>query len=292
MPILLKGAPAAQALTERARAESDALRARGVTPTLAIVRVGEDGANLAYERGARKRCEQCGVAVRGVALPEDAAQSELTDALAALNADSGVHGILLLRPLPPQLDEASVCAAVAPEKDVDGVTAASMAAVYAGSGAGFAPCTAEACVALLRHYGVPLEGRRVVVVGRSLVIGRPASMLLLRENATVTVAHSRSRELGALCREADVLVVAAGRLGLIGAEHLRAGQTVVDVGIHAAPDGSLRGDVRFDEAEPLVDAVTPVPGGVGAVTTAVLCNHVIQAAKASQSFAPAGAKSV
>ena len=237
MPILLKGAPAAKALTEQARKESDALRARGVTPTLAIVRVGEDGANLAYERGALKRCEQCGVEARRAALPQDAAQNELMDALAALNADAGVHGILLLRPLPPQFDEAAVCAAVAPEKDVDGVTTASMAAVYAGGGTGFAPCTAEACVALLKHYGVPLAGRRVVVVGRSLVIGRPASMLLLRENATVTVAHSRSQDLPALCREADVLVVAAGKPGLIGAEHLRPGQTVVDVGIHAAPDG-------------------------------------------------------
>ena len=279
MPILLKGAPAAKALTEKAREESDALRARGVTPTLAIVRVGARDDDLAYERAALKRCEQCGVDARCVALPEDAAQAELTDALAKLNADEGVHGILLLRPLPPQMDEAAVCALVAPEKDVDGVTAASMAAVYALGGTGFAPCTAEACVALLKHYEIPLAGRRVVVVGRSLVIGRPASLLLLRENATVTVAHSRSEELPALCREADVLVVAAGKPGLIGAEHLRAGQTVVDVGIHAAPDGSLRGDVRFDEAERIVDALTPVPGGVGAVTTAVLCAHAIQAAK-------------
>ena len=281
MAELLKGAPAAGALTERLRAESDALRARGVTPTLAVVRVGERDDDLAYERAARRRCEQCGVAARCLALPADATQEALLRELAALSGDDGVHGILLLRPLPPHLDDAAACGAIAPEKDMDGVTAASMAALYALVGKGFAPCTAEACVALLRHYGVPLDARRVVVVGRSLVIGKPVSMLLLRENATVTIAHSHTENLPELCRAADVLVVAAGKAGLVGAEHVRRGQTVIDVGIHAASDGTLCGDVRFDEAEPVVDAITPVPGGVGAVTTAVLCEHVIRAARGS-----------
>ena len=281
MAELLKGAPAARALTERLRAESDALRERGVIPTLAIVRVGARDADLAYERGARKRCEQCGVAAQQIVLPEDADQASLLAALAALNADAAVHGILLLRPLPPRFDDAAICAAVAPEKDVDGVTAASMAGIYANSGALFAPCTASACIALLRHYGIPIDGKRAVVVGRSFVIGKPVSMLLLRENATVSVAHTHTRDLPALCREADILVVATGRMGLIGAAHVRPGQAVIDVGIHTAPDGTLRGDVRFDEVAPIVDAVTPVPGGVGAMTTAVLCEHVIRAAAGS-----------
>ncbi len=275
MAELLKGAGAAKALTETLRAEAEALRARGVTPTLAILRVGERDGDLAYERAARKRCEQCGVEARVTALPDGVTREALLQAIGALNGDPSVHGVLPLRPLP---FDAEVCAALAPEKDVDGVTPASMAALYAGSDAGFAPCTAEACVTLLRHCGIALAGRRAAVIGRSLVIGKPAAMLLLRENATVTVAHSKTADLPALCREADILIVAAGKEGLVGADCVRPGQVVVDVGIHTAPDGTLRGDVRFDEAEPVVAAITPVPGGVGSVTTAVLCAHVLRAA--------------
>ena len=275
MAELLKGAPAAKAMTEALRTESAALRERGVAPTLAILRVGERDDDLAYERAACKRCEQCGVAVRQIALSADVSRETLLAELSALNADPSVHGVLPLRPLP---FDAEVCAALAPEKDVDGVTGASMAALYAGTGAGFAPCTAEACIALLKHYNIPLAGKRVAVVGRSLVIGKPVAMLLLRENATVTVAHSKTEDLPEVCRAADVLIVAAGKAGLVGAKHVRAGQAVVDVGIHAAPEGSLCGDVRFDEAEGVVGAITPVPGGVGALTTAILCRHVIEAA--------------
>ena len=275
MAELLKGVPAAKAMAKSLRAESDALRERGVTPALAILRVGERDDDLAYERAACKRCEQCGVAVRQIALSADVSRETLLAELSALNADPSVHGVLPLRPLP---FDAEVCAALAPEKDVDGVTGASMAALYAGTGALFAPCTAEACLALLKYYNIPLAGKRVAVVGRSLVIGKPVAMLLLRENATVTVAHSKTEDLPEVCRAADVLIVAAGKAGLIGAEHVRAGQAVVDVGIHAAPDGSLCGDALFAEAEPIVSAITPVPGGVGALTTAILCKHVIEAA--------------
>ena len=279
MAELLRGAPVAKALTDALRPRAGALRARGVTPVLALVRVGEREDDISYERGAVKRCEQCGVEARRILLPGDAAQETLVEQLRALSADASVHGILLFRPLPAHMDDAAVCAAIAPRKDVDGVTAASMAALYAGAESAFAPCTAEACAALLKHYGVELRGKRVTVVGRSLVIGKPAAMLLLAEDASVTVAPSKSENLAALCRDADVLVVAAGRAGLIGAEHVRAGQTVVDVGIHVSPDGTLRGDVRASEVEPVVRALTPVPGGVGAVTTAVLCKHVIEAAE-------------
>ncbi len=281
MPELLKGAPAAKALAQQLRMESDALFARGVTPTLAIVRIGARDADLAYERGALKRCEQCGVTAQRIVLPDDVTQETLLRAVRTLNADTGVHGILLLRPLPARFDDAAVCSAVAPEKDVDGVTNASMAAIYANTGALYPPCTAAACIALLRHYNVPIDGRSAVVVGRSFVIGKPVSMLLLRENATVAVAHTHTRNLPELCRAADILIVATGKMGLIGAEHVRPGQTVIDVGIHVAADGTLRGDVRFDEVAPIVDAITPVPGGVGAMTTVMLCRHVIQSAKGS-----------
>ena len=281
MAVLLKGAAVARAIAEALKEEIDALRQRGIIPCLATVRVGEKDADLAYERGIAKRCEQAGVAVQRVALPADVRQSTLLAELNALNANSGVHGVLLLRPLSERFDDAAVCAAVSPEKDADGVTDASMAAIYSGAGAGFAPCTAEACLALLEHYGIPIDGKRALVIGRSFVIGKPVSMLLLRHNATVSIAHTHTRDLPALCREADILVVATGCAGLIGAEHVRAGQTVIDVGIHTLPDGSLTGDVRFDEVAPIVDHITPVPGGVGAVTTAILCRHTIEAAKRS-----------
>ncbi|MBO4915575.1 MAG: bifunctional 5,10-methylenetetrahydrofolate dehydrogenase/5,10-methenyltetrahydrofolate cyclohydrolase [Oscillospiraceae bacterium] len=266
-------------LTEKLKAASAALREGGTVPTLAVVRVGERDDDLAYERAALSRCSRCGVESRVVALPEDVTQQRLEDELRALGTDDSVHGILLLRPLPKTLDEAAACEAIPAAKDVDGVTLSSSAALYMLAPWAFAPCTAEACVELLKYYGTQLDGARVTVVGRSPVIGRPAALLLIRENATVTVAHTHTRELPAVCREADILIVAAGRKGLVGAEHVRAGQTVVDVGIHAEADGSLTGDVRFSEAEPVVRAITPVPGGVGSMTTAILCRHVIEAAK-------------
>ena len=279
MAELLKGAPVAKALTEALARETETLRGRGVVPCLAIVRVGERADDLAYERGACKRCAQIGIETRRVALRADVEQDEALRAVEALSRDEAVDGILLLRPLPPTLDEAALCAAIAPEKDVDGVGMPAMAALYAGRGALFAPCTAEACLALLRGYDVSLAGKRAVVIGRSLVIGKPVSLLLLSENATVTLCHSRTKDLPAVCREADVLIAAAGKAGLIGAEHLRPGQVVLDVGMNAAPDGTLCGDVRTEEALAAGASVSPVPGGVGAVTTSVLARHVVEAAK-------------
>lgn len=279
MAEIWKGEPVADALTARTAEKTAALRARGVIPTLAVLRVGERADDLAYERAAMKRCAAAGVDVRSLTLPADTATAVLLEAIHRLNADSAVHGVLMFRPLPKQLDEKAACAALAPEKDVDGVTAASMAAVYAGGGAGFPPCTARACVELLKFYGVPLAGARVAVVGRSLVVGRPAAMLLLHENATVTLCHTKTADLSAVTREADIVVAAAGKAGAVTGAHLRRGQIVVDVGVNAAPGGGLCGDVRFDEAAAVVRVLTPVPGGVGAVTTAVLAAQTAQAAE-------------
>lgn len=276
---LLRGAPVAETITETLKAETAALLSRGVRPCLAFVRVGERKDDLAYERGAVKRCERVGIDVRRLAFPADVPQDELLREIGKLNMDALVHGILLFRPLPKHLDDAAVCAAIAPEKDVDGVTSASMASVYANAVSSFPPCTAEACLAMLKHYDVPMAGKRALIAGRSLVIGRPVAMLLLAENATVTIAHSCTRNLSELCREADILIAAAGRSGFIGAEHVHEGQVVIDVGIHANPDGTLCGDVRYREVEPVARAITPVPGGIGAVTTAVLCAHVVRAAR-------------
>ena len=283
MATILKGAPVVAAMNEANAARCAALAAKGVTPTLAVVRVGEREDDLSYERGVLARCGKVGVAVKQFLLDADATQQELLDVIAQVNADPAIHGCLLFRPLPKQFDDRTVRAALAPEKDIDGITDGSLAGVFTGTPVGYPPCTAQACLEILKYYGVPLSGERAMVVGRSLVVGKPAAMMLDKENATVTICNSRTQNLPALCKEADIVVVAMGKRGFIGADCLREGQTVVDVGIHVGDDGKLCGDVRFAEAEPVVDAITPVPGGVGTVTTSVLVGHVVEAAeKAAQ----------
>lgn len=282
MAELLRGAPVAAAITEDLLPRVAALRAQGVEPALALIRVGERPDDLSYERGACKRAEKAGIAVRTFVLPADCAQADLLAAIAEVNEDPAIHGCLMFRPLPAHLDEEAACAALDPAKDVDGITAGSLFGVFANRPVGFAPCTAEAVVELLERSGVELEGARVTVVGRSLVIGRPVALMLQARNATVTMCHTRTRDLAASCRAAEVLVVAAGHAGTVGASCAAPGQVVVDVGINwddAA--GKLVGDVAFDEVEPVVARITPVPGGVGAVTTAVLVQHVVAAAERS-----------
>ena len=278
MARLWKGAPVAAALSERVAAQVERLKQRGVSPALAIVRVGQRPEDLSYERGALKRCEMVGITVKQFILPDTVELTELLHIVEAINQDAAIHGCLLFRPLPRHLDEAAVCAALAPSKDVDGITAGSLAGVFAGSGSGFPPCTAQACLEILDYYGYELTGKRAVVVGRSLVIGKPAAMLLLQRNATVTLCHTRTADLAAECRRADVLIAAAGKAGMLGVSHIAPGQAVIDVGIILDADGMLVGDVDFAAAEPVADAVTPVPGGVGAVTTSVLARHVAEAA--------------
>lgn len=274
-----KGAPVAQALTERLIVKANQLKVQGIVPTLAIVRVGERPEDLSYERGALKRCEKVGIRVRQFTLPEESSHGDLMAVIEQINADREIHGCLLFRPLPPQIDEAAICAALDPAKDVDGITAGSLASVFTGGGAGYPPCTAQACMEILEHYGCDLTGKRAVVVGRSLVVGKPLSMLLLGKNATVTLCHTRTADLAAECRRAEVLIAAAGRANMIGRDHLAPGQLVLDVGINVDENGNLVGDVDFAAADEIVGAVTPVPGGVGAVTTSVLAAHVLQAAE-------------
>ena len=274
-----KGAPVAQALTERLAARADQLKVQGIVPTLAIVRVGERPEDLSYERGALKRCEKVGIRVRQFTLPKESSHEDLLEVIRQINADREIHGCLLFRPLPPQMDEEAICAALDPAKDVDGITDGSLASVFAGSGAGYPPCTAQACMEILNYYGCDLTGKRAVVVGRSLVVGKPLAMLLLGQNATVTLCHTRTADLAAECRRAEVLIAAAGRANMIGRDHLSPGQLVLDVGINVDEEGNLVGDVDFAAADAIVGAVTPVPGGVGAVTTSVLAAHVLQAAE-------------
>lgn len=279
MAELLKGAPVANALTENLIERVNLLKTKGVAPKLALVRVGERGDDLAYERGLMKRCEKIGVAVQNFVLPADCRQEELLDTIREINEDDGIHGCLMFRPLPNKEDEQAACALLSPEKDVDCITTGSLAAVFTGSGAGFPPCTAQACMEILDYYGYNLQGKRVTVIGRSLVIGKPLSMMLQGKNATVTMCHTKTVDLPGTCRNAEILIVAAGKANVVDETYTNPNQIVIDVGINVDDEGKLCGDVKFDSVESKVAAVTPVPGGVGTVTSTVLAKHVIDAAE-------------
>lgn len=283
MAQLLSGREVASAMNDALLTRAGALAERGILPTLAIVRVGENESDLSYQRGAEKRAQKVGVDVRVIALPEAVAAETLLETIRALNEDEGVHGVLLLRPLPGHLKDKSqqICNALRPDKDVDAMTDLSSAGVYQGRpDLGFPPCTPEACMKILHHYGISCAGKRAVVIGRSLVVGRPLAMMLMAEDATVTLCHSKTPNLPEIARQGDILVTAAGRLGFVYAGFVRPGQVVLDVSVNWDPEkNGIAGDCVFDEVEPVVSAITPVPGGVGAVTSSVLMDHVISAAE-------------
>lgn len=279
MAEILKGAPVAGKITEQLASRAEALKTKGIDPTLAIVRVGENESDLAYERGAMKRCEKTGINVRHIVLPADSTTETLIETIEQINADSSVHGCLMFRPLPRHIDEFAVCEALDAAKDVDCITRSSLATVFCGKGSGYAPCTAQSCMEILNYYGVELTGKRVAVIGRSMVIGKPVSMLLQAANATVAMCHTKTTGMAEICREADIIVAAAGHINTVTADFIRSNQIIIDVGINVDEEGRLCGDVSFDAVSPLVSAITPVPGGVGSVTTAVLCKHVIEAAE-------------
>lgn len=280
MAEILKGAPVAAAITAQMQKDVEGLRAKGVDPTLAILRVGERPDDLAYERGALKRAEKAGVTVKQVVLPEDVSQDDFDRTLAGLNEDAGVHGILMLRPLPAQLDNERARQMLAPEKDIDGCTDGSLAGVFTNTKTGFPPCTAQAAMEMLHYYGYDVKGKKVAVIGRSLVIGRPVAMMLMHENATVVNCHTKTVDVPSITREADIIIAATGRLRNVTPEFVKEGQVIIDVGVNWDEEkGGIAGDVDFDAVEPLVSAITPVPGGVGTVTSSVLISHVVEAAK-------------
>lgn len=291
MAKLLLGKEVTDSLNVRLQQRTAALRARGVVPTLGILRVGENPSDLSYERGAMKRAERVGVAVNRIVLPEDADKAQVLAAIDEMNADESVHGVLLLRPLPKHLraEQNEICNRLLPQKDVDGMTHLSCAGVFEGLELGYAPCTPAACMEILDHYGIDCRGSRAVVIGRSLVVGKPTAMMLTARNATVTVCHTKTVDTAAICREADIIVTAAGVPGSLTADFVRPGQIVIDVSINWDANkpnakgglGGIVGDAKFDEVEPVVDAVTPVPGGVGSVTTSVLMKHTVEAAEKS-----------
>lgn len=281
MAELLKGKAVADSLTEKNIEAAEILKEKGIVPTLGIMRVGENPSDLSYERGALKRAENTGVAVKQFIYDVNITQEELIDEIKKINEDDTIHGVLIFRPLPKHIDDKAVCDALAPSKDMDGITAGSMAGVFMDSGEGYPPCTAAACMEIMDYYGVELQGKKVTVMGRSLVIGKPVAMMTMKKNATVTVCHSKTEieDFKAAGRNADIVIAALGRAKMVDADRLGENQVIIDVGINVDEEGKLCGDVDFDGVESKAAMITPVPGGVGSVTTAVLMKHVIEAAR-------------
>ena len=285
----LLGKEVNEALVASLQNRTAALREKGVVPTLGIIRLGENPSDLSYEKGATKRAAEVGVEVKNYILPENTTKEELLAVIDEVNADASVHGCLMFRPLPKHLkgDLEEICNRLAPQKDVDSMTHLSNAGVFEGAkDLGFAPCTPAACMEILDHYGIDCKGKNAVVIGRSLVVGKPAAMMLMGKNATVTVCHTRTVNTAEICRNADIIVTAAGVLNSLTKDFVREGQIVIDVSMNWNPEkitskgkGGMSGDCIFEEVEPIVEAITPVPGGVGAVTTSVLMKHVVEAAE-------------
>ena len=249
----------------------------GVTPCLAVLLVGDDPASQVYVRGKANDCEACGIESRVIRLPAGTTQAELLARLGTLAADSAVHGILVQLPLPRHIDPAAVIEAIPPEKDVDGFTPVNAGRLLNGEPC-FAPCTPAGCLRMIEAAGVDLDGKHAVVVGRSNIVGKPAALLLMQKNATVTVCHSHTRDLAAVCRTADVLIAAVGKAGFITADMVKPGAVVIDVGINRGADGKLHGDVDFAPVSEIASCITPVPGGVGLMTRAMLMLNTVQAA--------------
>jgi len=290
MAKLLLGKEVTAALNAKLQAKVAELKAKGIAPKLGIIRCGENPSDLSYEKGATARAELIGVEVQKFLLPEDVTKEALIDQIKAINADPSIHGVLMFRPLPKHLkaDQDEICNTLDPAKDVDCMTDLSNAGVFEGrKDLGFPPCTPQACMEILDYYGINCKGKKAVVIGRSLVVGKPAAMMLMGKNATVTVCHTRTVDVPAEARQADILVSSAGVLKSLTKDYVRPGQIVIDVSINWDPEkvnskggkGAIAGDAVFEEVEPIVEAITPVPGGVGSVTTSVLIGHVVEAAE-------------
>ena len=280
MANLLKGKYVATYINQRSKNDVDTLKAKGITPTLAILRVGNKESDLSYEKGAIKRASEVGVEVKSIVLDENVEYDAFYKTLQELNNDNTIHGILMLRPLPKHLDNEKARLSIIPSKDVDGCSNGSLSGVFTNTDLGFAPCTAQAAIEMLDYYKIDVKGKNVVVIGRSLVVGKPLAMMLLNKNATVAICHTKTVDLPSISRNADIIIAATGQMESLNKDYFKSGQTIIDVGISwNDTKQKLCGDVLFDEVEPLVENITPVPGGVGSVTTSVLVSHVVEAAK-------------
>ena len=275
---ILKGLPIANAINEKLMEQVKSIE--GPLPHLAIIRVGERPDDCSYERGAVKKMDKVGVRCTTYIFDADIDNETFQAEFDKINENPDIDGILMLRPLPKQLDEKQIENKIDPRKDLDGISPLNLAKVYAGDESGYAPCTAEAVIEMLDYAGIDIKGKRVTVVGRSLVIGKPVSMLLMKRNATVTVCHTKTVDMEGTCRNAEILVAAAGAARMIKKDYVAEGAIVVDVGINVDEEGNLCGDVDFDAITDIAAIATPVPGGVGSVTTSVLAKHLVKAAMA------------
>lgn len=274
----LRGMPVVKSIAEKLSVEIEQLKAQGVVPTLAVVRVGEREDDLSYERGVAKRFDGVGARVVNKVLPADATQDELERVIIECNNDPAINGVLLFRPLPKQLDEKRIIELLDPAKDMDCMCLENIAHTFAQDGKGYEPCTPRAVMEMLDFYGIDLKGKEVVVVGRSMVVGKPLAMMLLAANATVTVCHTKTKDLKEKCKSADIVCACAGVAKMLNEEYISEGTIVIDVGINVV-DGKLCGDVDYENVSQIVEAISPVPGGVGTVTTSVLLKSVVSSAK-------------
>lgn len=275
---IIDGKALAAAVKQEAAQQVAQLKKKGITPCLAVVLVGEDPASQVYVRGKINDCAQCGIESRSIRLPEDVTQAELLVQVKQLAEDASVHGILVQLPLPTQIDEKTVIDAIPPEKDVDGFSPVNVGRMQIGEPC-YLPCTPAGCIRMIESTGMEIAGKHAVVIGRSNIVGKPAAMLLLAKNATVTICHSRTQNLKELCASADILVAAVGRAGFVTGEMVKPGAVVIDVGINRGADGKLHGDVDFDAAAEKAAWITPVPGGVGPMTRAMLMLNTVEAAR-------------
>lgn len=275
---IIDGRALAAAVKQEAAQQVAQLKEKGITPCLAVVLVGEDPASQVYVRGKINDCAQCGIESRSIRLPEDVTQAELLAQVKQLAEDASVHGILVQLPLPAQIDEKTVIDAIPPEKDVDGFSPVNVGRMQIGEPC-YLPCTPAGCIRMIESTGMEIAGKHAVVIGRSNIVGKPAAMLLLAKNATVTICHSRTQNLKELCASADILVAAVGRAGFVTGEMVKPGAVVIDVGINRGADGKLHGDVDFDAAAEKAAWITPVPGGVGPMTRAMLMLNTVEAAR-------------
>lgn len=282
MAYILKGNSIARALTDPLVEQTQQLQKIGVFPSLAILRVGARQEDISYETAILNRCAKIGIRVKRFIFPKNCTKEQIIDAVERINSDKYIHGCLVLRPLPDRAIEEAVCNLLAPEKDVDCITPESLAGVFMGKSIGYPPCTAQACIEILDHYGIEIKGKQVTVIGRSLVIGKPVSIMLENRDATVTMCHTKTSKLKDICKSSEIIVAAAGNCEMIDTSYVSAGQIIIDVGVNTNKKGEFCGDVKFDKVESVVSAITPVPGGVGAVTTSVLCKHVVEAAERTQ----------
>lgn len=279
MPEILKGAPVAKKIKEKIMAESDLLRQKGIIPTLGIIRMGNRPDDISYEKGVIKNCESVGIQARVFEVPADTPMDKFVELLNSVNEDNDIHGILMFRPLPSHIDYEVIKSLIDPRKDIDCMHPLNLEKVFEGELDGFVPCTPKAVIEVLKHYNIPLVGANVAIINRSMVVGRPLGMMFLGESSTVTICHSKTKNLPEVTANADIVVAAVGKARMLGEEYFSENSVVVDVGINDAGEGKICGDVDYDNVAPNVKAITPVPGGVGSVTSAILLSHVIIACK-------------